>query len=348
MPRAPSTKPACFRTWGTLACFYLLPSTAGNGLHHTFITFTAMTRSRSSYFATALLLVVLLVATAAWKWRLPERSWFAIKAWSMASEPPQHGLRLSDYEVVVEALPLPDIENVSALTYNEERKTLFTVTNQDPELIELSLEGAILRRIPLYGFEDPEAIEHIEHSRYIISEERQQRLYKVRLDETTEWLNATDYKHLTLGIGRSGNLGFEGLAWDKKGTRLFVAKEKPVRIYEIQGFPAAHADAGNNMTQTLAIAITDDPQRDRRLFVRDLSSLHYDMRSGHLLVLSDESKLILELDIMGHPISKLSLARGQNGLKQSVPQAEGLAMDENGTIYLVSEPNLFYVFKKRP
>ena len=94
--------------------------------------------------------------------------------------------------------------------------------------------------------------------------------------------------------------------------------------------------------------VLDDLKRDRRLFVRDLSSLQYDEGSGHLLALSDESRLVLELDVDGEPISSLSLLRGMQGLKRSVPQAEGLAMDEAGTLYLVSEPNLFYVFRKAP
>ena len=84
------------------------------------------------------------------------------------------------------------------------------------------------------------------------------------------------------------------------------------------------------------------------MFVRDLSSLQYDERSGHLLALSDESRLILELDVDGRPLTTLSLSKGRQGLQKTVPQAEGIAMDDDGTLYLVSEPNLFYVFKKPP
>lgn len=271
--------------------------------------------------------------------RLFERGWFAVAQWRQGAEWQARALWLPDYDVVVEGRPIPGVENVSALTYDPDRKTLFTVTNQNGELIELSLDGAILRRIALAGFGDTEAVEYIRRGTYVISDERRQRLFEVRVDDATRSLDAAASRHLSLAIGRSGNLGFEGLAWDPDGQRLFVAKEKPVRIYEIRGFPETTAD--------FAVDVADDPKRDRGLFVRDVSSLQYDRRTGHLLALSDESRLVVELDTRGRPISTLSLSRGHHGLKESVPQAEGVALDEAGTLYLVSEPNLFYVFRKR-
>jgi uncharacterized protein YjiK len=175
----------------------------------------------------------------------------------------------------------------------------------------------------------------------VISDERLQRLLKVRLDDDTRVVAAEGLQQLSLGIERNGNKGFEGLAYDVLGSRLFVAKERdPVRIYEIQGFP--YAENG----QPLAVHVSEDPERDAGLFVRDLSSLQYDEQTGHLLALSDESRLIVELDTRGKPISTLSLRAGEHGLEKHVPQAEGIAMGPDGTLYLVSEPNLFYVFRK--
>ena len=299
-----------------------------------------LSKSRAVRIA-GLLLVVLPLLWAGQQWRVFERGWFAVQEWRHAAEWRERSLWLPDYQVVIEAQPIAGLEDdVSALTYDPDRRSLFSVTNHKAELIELSLNGQVLRRIALVGFGDAEAVEYIGPGTYVISDERAQRLFKVHVDERTRWLDAADSEQLSLGLGLNGNKGFEGLAYDSQGRRLFVAKERdPLRILEITGFPSAE--------QRLNLHVADDLKRDRRLFVRDLSSLQFDERSGHLLALSDESRLVVELDVDGRPISTLSLLRGMHRLKRSVPQAEGLAMDETGELYLVSEPNLFYRFTKK-
>jgi len=285
------------------------------------------------------LFALVLGGVAAQEFRLFERAWFNLKAWW---QPAEHSMALDQYRVVIEAQPIEGLDDdISALTYDPDRKSLFTVTNARSELIELSLDGQVLRRVPLIGFGDPEAVEYVGPDTYVITDERQQRLIRVRLQQDTPLLDASNAEQLTLGIGLNGNKGFEGLAYDSVGKRLFVAKERdPMLIYEVHGFPH------ENPERPYAVHVVQDRKRDSRLFVRDLSSLQFDERSGHLLALSDESRLVLELDVKGRPLSTLSLRKGFQGLKATVPQAEGIAMDDAGTIYLVSEPNLFYVFRK--
>ncbi|QVM91170.1 SdiA-regulated domain-containing protein [Pseudomonas entomophila] len=289
--------------------------------------------------ALTVLAALLVLGAAAQEFRLFERGWFNLRAWW---QPAEQSMGLDRYRVAVEAQPIEGLDDdLSALTYDPDRKSLFTVTNARSELIELSLDGRILRRVPLTGFGDPEAVEYVGPNSYVITDERQQRLIRVRLEDDTQFLDANDAEQLSLGIGLNGNKGFEGLAYDSVGKRLFVAKERdPMMIYEVHGFPHDNPD------KPYAVHVVQDRKRDKRLFVRDLSSLQFDERSGHLLALSDESRLVLELDVKGRPLSTLSLRKGMQGLKQTVPQAEGIAMDDAGTIYLVSEPNLFYVFKQ--
>lgn len=291
-----------------------------------------------------LLLVVLSLAAIAvvgYEFRLFERLWFNV---NQPTRAPDHSLWLNDYEVVIEGKRLEGVkEDVSALTYDPDRKSLFTVTNQNSRLIELSLEGEVLRQIELVGFGDAEAVEYVAPGHLVIADERPQRLVDVRIDDATTSVNAADGQQLsvTLDMGRV-NKGFEGLAYDLMGKRLFVAKERdPLRIYEVKGFPNLDPSSPSS------VQISENLKRDAAIFVRDLSSLHYDSRTGHLLALSDESRLVVELDQDGKPISSLSLLSGQHGLKKSVPQAEGITMDDQGVLYLTSEPNLFYVFKKK-
>ncbi|MBD9515341.1 SdiA-regulated domain-containing protein [Pseudomonas sp. PDM22] len=299
-------------------------------------------KPRRLFLLLALLTLAALLALGQ-SFRVYERIWFKFNEWRHAAQWQEQSLWLPDYRVVLEAQPIEGLkDNVSALTYDPDRQTLFTVTNKQNELVELSLEGKVLRRIALHGFGDTEAIEYISRNVYVITDETHQRLIRVELRDDTKELHIEDAQQLALALGRGGNSGFEGLAYDSVGKRLFVAKERhPVHIYEVRGFPYEQSE------QPIAVHVVEDLEHNRNLFVRDLSSLQYDERSGHLLALSDESRLVLELSANGEPISSLSLLRGMQGLRRSVPQAEGIAMDDQGTLYLVSEPNLFYVFKKR-
>jgi uncharacterized protein YjiK len=296
----------------------------------------------NSVLLTLLILLLLAVSYLVTReYRVIERVWFNWHVFWQASD--AQALGLDDYEVVVEAREIEGLQdNVSALSFDPQRNTLFTVTNKDPELVELSLEGRILRRIPLTGFGDAEAVEYISPGTYVISDEYDQRLIKVHVDDDTLFLDSADAEQLTLGIDAGGNSGYEGLAYDNQGQRLFVAKERrPVQIIEVRGFPNLDPNSPN------VLEVTSSKQRDAGLFVRDLSSLQFDERSGHLLALSDESRQILELDTEGRPVGNVSLSKGSMGLSKSVPQAEGIAMGDDGTLYLVSEPNLFYVFRKK-
>lgn len=285
----------------------------------------------------ALLVVALLLAgTAGFYFRLFERGWFHFIQWQQG-EPQRASLGLSDYRAVVQRKAVAGIEDdLSALTYDPDRNSLIAVTNGTPHWLELSLDGELLRKIPLVGFVDPESIEYISEGVYVICDEREHRLLRVEVNEQTTVIDASQAQQLSLKIDLNGNKGFEGLAYDNVGKRLFVAKERdPVRIYAVSGFPFSEHAPSVHISEHHA-----------QLFVRDLSALQYDERTGHLLALSDESRLVVELGDDGEAISTLSLGSGKHGLDHSVPQAEGLAMGADGALYLVSEPNLFYVFRK--
>lgn len=290
-----------------------------------------------------LLAALLALLVAGQQQRAFERIWFKLEQRYGGDVARENALRLADYRVDIEARVLGAESNVSALSFDPSRRSLVSVTNQDPHFLELSLDGELLRRIPLRGFQDPEAIEYIRPGVYVVAEERRQRLVEIHVDADTRVIDIDDPRNarkFSLGSANKRNKGFEGLAYDPLRERLFVAREKaPVGIIEVNGF-------FNDRGEALDLSVGGDPQRDRGLFLTDLSNLYYDKASDHLLVLSDESRVVIELDRAGDPLGSLTLRGGNHGLTDDVPQAEGLAMDDRGSLYVVSEPNLFYRFSR--
>ena len=86
-----------------------------------------------------LLIVLALIAlisagAVAQHFRLFERAWFNLQAWRQPAD--ARSIGLADYRVVLEAQVIEGLDDdVSALTYDPVRKSLFTVTNKNAELI---------------------------------------------------------------------------------------------------------------------------------------------------------------------------------------------------------------------
>ena len=248
-------------------------------------------------------------------------------AWRLNGEAHQHGgLLLNDYRVDVEERAIEGLrDDVSALTYNNETNTLFAVLNGEPLLVELSLEGALLRKLRIDGVQDMEGLTHVSGNRYVVAEERSQRLLVIDVPPQAERIDVSNVPSLVIGLDLNG---------------LLVVKERdPLRVLSVTGFVDALA-GGPMAVQIQELTSPGSP----RLFMHDLSSLSLHDETGHLLLLSDESHMVVEYAESGEPLSLLGLWRGMSGLQKTVPQAEGLAMDDQRRLYLVSEPNLFYRF----
>lgn len=253
-------------------------------------------------------------------------------------------LALNLYQADIQAKKLEGIsDDISGLTYNTETDTLFGVTNDPSQIVELTKVGDVLRIIPVEGIPDVEGIAHIRHNQYVITEEASQRLHEVKIDQNTQRINKSSLKKLKLSFGKlKNNKGLEGVEWDASRESLFVVKEKhPIKVFEIKGFPPRKHRIWDIEIQEWI------PKKSDILHLTDLSSIFVHQPTGNIVLLAEESKLIAEYDYEGHLISMLKLKQGYHKLESNVPQAEGLAIDSDDIVYVVSEPNLFYRFIRK-
>ena len=281
----------------------------------------------------AFVLLVLLVLTFVWHWNDRALLW-----WQEYRTPPEvraQSVWLPDYRAVIQGKQLPGLAEAetSDLTYDRRTHTLFAVTGNTPYLVQLSLTGDILRRIPIHNAANLEGVTALEDGRLAIVDERQRRLSLFRLADDTRELDANTFEHHDLGFPDAGNKGFEGIAWDPQHQRLILSKERdPAALFTL-------ASDGHGVSGNLA------PLPVKQL-VLDYSAVAVDPRTGHLLALSDQSHTLVELTAEGQPVSFISLRRGLHGLDATLEQPEGVALDDDGNLYLIGEPNLFHVFHK--
>ena len=248
----------------------------------------------------------------------------------------QASVWLPDYRAVIDAKPLPGMEKdeASDLAYDPQTKTLFSVMGKNPFLVELTLQGDVLRKMPLVGWSNPEGVTVLGNGLLAIVDERAHLITIVKVDADTRELNIANFPKYDLGPSKDQNKAFEGVTWDSRNQQLMLGEERPPALFTWKGDGKV---------------LTGDKVKlaSHALDMRILSALAIDPRTGHMLVLSADSHLLLELDKKGAQVSFIALLGGFNGLKNTIPRAEGVTMDEAGTLYMVSEPNLFYRFEKQ-
>lgn len=292
-------------------------------------------RPRWLLLALLLLLIVLAALTVRFHWDDRARLW--LREQDASAQERAESVWLPSYRVEIQAKQLTgglEGQEASDLAYNPVTRTLFTVTGKKPLLAELSLTGDVLRVIPLLGMSNPEGVAVLENGNVAVTDERKNSLTIFHVDPQTRELSTEKLASFDLGPRGKKNKGIEGIAWDPRQHRLVLGQERdPLALFSLP------SDGGPSVSGALQPLASE-------LLMTNVSALSIDPRTGHTLVLSAESHLLLELDEKGKPVSFISLLGGLNGLHEKIPRAEGVAIDDQGTIYMVSEPDLFYVFKR--
>jgi uncharacterized protein YjiK len=225
----------------------------------------------------------------------------------------------------------------SAVTYARDRQSLFIVGDEGLGVVEISLTGQTLSTMSFSGWpaastnRDAEGLAYLGNGLLVVAEERLQDafLFSYQAGGSVNLANAP-----SVNFGPTvGNVGIEGLSVDPRdGTWFVVKQDNPVQL---RGGLASFSLGGGSFTETVSFSGTSalfglDSLSDVATLA-PVNSLAGGPAADHLLLLSLDSRRLVELDRLGNTISSLNLASITN---QAI---EGVTVDERGFIYLVAE-----------
>jgi uncharacterized protein YjiK len=228
------------------------------------------------------------------------------------------------------ALPSSASE-ASAITYNWDTGTFFVLGDEGDALVEVSKTGQQLSRMTLTNFNDTEGLTYVGNGQFVITEERLRDAYKFTYAANGS-ANRTSLAATDLG-STIGNIGIEGISYDPRNGSFVTVKEKdPQGVMSNQlnfgtpGGAQGGATVTSIFTPNLGVIDLADVQ-----VLGVVPSLLGTADEGNLLILSQESSLLLEVTRSGTVLSTFDL-----GLLTG--NAEGVTIDPTtGKIYIVAE-----------
>jgi uncharacterized protein YjiK len=240
-------------------------------------------------------------------------------------------------------------QEASSVTYDWDTDTLFVVGDEGTSVVQVTKTGQLIDSMTLAGggtpapdFSDTEGLAYVGGGRFVLSEERDR---QVTLFTYAPGATLTRAQAQTVDLGTfAANAGIEGVTYDPStGGFVAVNEAQPQGIFQTNiDFAAGTATNGSPTTETPVNLF--DPALAGVLDFADVfalsnvSTLNGYADSSHLLVLSQESGKVVNIDRSGHVSSSLTIVSDPgNPIDVASQQHEGLAMDGYGFLYLVSE-----------
>lgn len=232
-------------------------------------------------------------------------------------------------------------EEASAVTYNKDTGTLFVVGDGGTSITQVSKTGVLIDSMTLAAdvskpqgtyFYDPEGLTYMGGGKYAMVEERYRQVNEFSYVANTT-LGAAGVKTVKLGT-TIGNIGIEGISFDPMSGGFIAVKESgPSGIFQTTvNFTAGTATNASPTTENSTNLF--DPAKTGLTALNDVFALSNILASssadyGNLMILSAPNGKIVKMSRTGDLLGTLEVG--------SAAQNEGMTMDPDGVIYVVSE-----------
>jgi len=249
-------------------------------------------------------------------------------------------------------------QEASAVTYNWDTDTLFIIADGSRSIVQVTKSGELIDTMTLPDggspqgteFYDTEGIAYLGHGQFVFVEERDRQAVLFTYVPGTTLTRAMT---VTVKLGTTiGNEGLEGITYDRltngdpatdPNTKGFIAVKEinPKGLFQT-GINFAAGTATNGSASTVNSINLFDPALLGLTDIADVYALSNlpgltGSQKYNLLVLSQEEGVIVNVDRSGAIASSLTITDAGNPQPVADQGHEGIAMDGNGVLYIVSE-----------
>lgn len=237
-------------------------------------------------------------------------------------------------------------EEASAVTYNKDTDTLFVLGDGGTSITQVSKRGVLIDSMTLAQdaskpqstyFYDPEGLAYIGGGKFVLVEER----YR-QLNEFTYVANTTLPANIAAPVGvrtvklgtTIGNIGIEGISFDPMTNGFIAVKESaPSGVFQTTVNFALGTASNGSATAVNSVDLFD-PALTGLTALNDVFSMSNILTNtapdySHIMILSAPDGKIVKMDRSGKRLGTLMVG--------STAQNEGMTMDLQGNIYVVSE-----------